>query len=298
MMTSLLQRIERRRALVGVVGLGYVGLPMAVEFVRAGFQVLGFDIDGTRVAALNAGISHIPDVDGAYFQQIAQAGLFTATSQFERLAEVDTMSICVPTPLNKTKEPDISYVVNAAEHAAATLRPEQLIVLESTTYPGTTEELLLPMFERTGLRAGSDFFLAFSPERIDPGNPRFTVRNTPKVLGGVTPRCTEVASALYGAAVETIVPVSSAKVAEMVKLFENTFRAVNIGMANELAEMSNVLGVDVWEIVDAAATKPFGFLPFYPGPGLGGHCIPIRSALSRLEAPLAELSGALHRAGE
>jgi UDP-N-acetyl-D-glucosamine dehydrogenase len=274
-MSSLLRRIEQRRAVVGVVGLGYVGLPLAVEFAHAGFRVLGFDVDATRVAALNAGVSHIPDVDGTIFQRFVMTGAFEATSDFARLAEADTISICVPTPLRKTKDPDISYVVSVAECVAKTLRPDQLIVLESTTYPGTTEELLLPMFESTGWQVGSDFYLAFSPERIDPGNPHFNVHNTPKVIGGVTDRCTKHAIALYSSAVETVVAVSSPKAAELVKLLENTFRAVNIGMANELAQMANILGVDVWEVVRAAATKPFGFMPFYPGPGLGGHCIPI-----------------------
>lgn len=274
-MGSLLDRIEQRRAVVGVVGLGYAGLPLAVEFARAGFDVIGFDIDPVRVASLNAGISQVPDVDSAVVFQLVQSGMFTATSAFERLSEVDTVSICVPTPLNKTKDPDISYVLNATEQVAKTLHAEQLVVLESTTYPGTTEELLLPLFEHTGLHVGSDFFLAFSPERIDPGNAQFNVRNTPKVIGGVTERCTRLATALYSTAVDKVVPVSSCKSAEMVKLLENTFRAVNIGMANELAEMSNILGVDVWEVIEAATTKPFGFMPFYPGPGLGGHCIPI-----------------------
>ncbi len=274
-MDSLITRIQQRRAVVSVVGLGYVGLPLAVEFGRAGFRVIGFDVDDMRVASLNAGLCYIPDVDAELFQQQVQSGAFTATADFSRLAEADTVTICVPTPLRKTKDPDISYVVAAAEPVAQTLHAQQLIVLESTTYPGTTEELLLPMLEATGLQVGSDFFLAFSPERIDPGNARFSVRNTPKVIGGVTPQCTKVAADLYRAAVDTVVPVSTPKVAELVKLLENTFRAVNIGMVNELAQMANILGVDVWEVIEAAATKPFGFLPFYPGPGLGGHCIPI-----------------------
>jgi UDP-N-acetyl-D-glucosamine dehydrogenase len=274
-MSTLLSRIHQRSAVVGVIGLGYVGLPLACEFARAGFRVAGFDVDAERVAALNAGICHVPDVQSTVLQQLVLTGAFSATTDFAGLAEVDAVSICVPTPLRKTKDPDISYVVNAAQHVAHTLHPDQLVVLESTTYPGTTEELLLPLFEATGLRAGSDFFLAFSPERIDPGNPRFNVRNTPKVIGGVTPRCTELAAALYAAAIETVVPVSAPRVAELVKLLENTFRAVNIGMANEIAQIANILGVDVWEVINAAATKPFGFLPFYPGPGLGGHCIPI-----------------------
>jgi UDP-N-acetyl-D-glucosamine dehydrogenase len=274
-MRSLLGRIEQRHALVGVVGLGYVGLPLAVEFARAGFRVVGFDVDAARVASLNRGICHISDVDPAVLRRLVAAEAFYATNDFDKLADVDAVSICVPTPLRKTKDPDISYVVSAAKHIAATLHPGQLVVLESTTFPGTTEELLLPMFEATGLRVGSDFCLAFSPERIDPGNKRFNVRNTPKVIGGVTPQCLDIATALYRAVVETVVPVSSPKSAELAKLLENTFRAVNIGMVNELAQMANLLGVDVWEVIEAAATKPFGFLPFYPGPGLGGHCIPI-----------------------
>jgi len=274
-MSSLMNRLEQRTATVGVVGLGYVGLPLATEFARAGFRVLGFDVDQARVESLNQGICHIADVETALLRRSLDEGKFQATGDFARLAEVDAVSVCVPTPLRKTKDPDVSYILAAAEQIARTLHDGQLIVLESTTYPGTTEELLLPMFERTGKKAGKDFHLAFSPERIDPGNPRFTVRNTPKVIGGLTPACTEAACALYRAVVETVVPVGSPTVAELVKLLENTFRAVNIGMVNELAQMADVLGVDVWEVIDAAATKPFGFLPFYPGPGLGGHCIPI-----------------------
>jgi UDP-N-acetyl-D-glucosamine dehydrogenase len=272
---SLLTRIEQRRAIPGVMGLGYVGLPLAVGFAQAGFQVIGFDIDQNRVTALKQGKSPIADVDGALLRELIETGKLVVTDDFKRLAEVDTISICVPTPLRKTRDPDISYVLNAAEHITQSLSPGQLIVLESTTYPGTTEELLLPMFEKMGLSVGQDFFLAFSPERIDPGNARFNLRNTPKVIGGVTEQCTRLASALYSTTVEQIVPVSSPKVAELVKLLENTFRAVNIGLVNELAQMANILGVDVWEVIQAAATKPFGFLPFYPGPGLGGHCIPI-----------------------
>jgi UDP-N-acetyl-D-glucosamine dehydrogenase len=274
-MAGLLTRIEQRKATVGIIGLGYVGLPLATEFAQAGFHVVGFDVDSARVAALNQGICHIPDVDDAVFERLVKSGQFRATDDFAQLAEVDAVSICVPTPLRKTKDPDISYVVAAAEQVAKSLHPGQLIVLESTTYPGTTDEVLLPRFEQSGLRVGKDFFLAFSPERIDPGNPRFNVRNTPKVIGGVTAQCTRLAVALYSAAVDEVVPVSSTTVAEMVKLLENTFRAVNIGMANELAQMADILNVDVWEVIGAAATKPFGFMPFYPGPGLGGHCIPI-----------------------
>jgi UDP-N-acetyl-D-glucosamine dehydrogenase len=274
-MTTLRERLECRTAVVGVMGLGYVGLPLAVEFARAGFHVLGFDVNHERARSLNRGICDTPGVDAADLRRLVEAGYLYATDKMSRLAEVDTVSICVPTPLRKTQDPDISFVVAAASQIAETLHPGQLVVLESTTYPGTTEELLLPLFTRTGLSAGEDFFLAFSPERIDPGNERFTIRNTPKVVGGVTPRCTQLALTLYSAAVEHVIPVSSPKVAELVKLLENTFRAVNIGLVNELAQIANILGVNIWEVIDAASTKPFGFLPFYPGPGLGGHCIPI-----------------------
>lgn len=273
-MSELLGRIEQRNAVVGVIGLGYVGLPLAVAFAQAGFQVIGFDVDNERVAALNEGISPIQDVSSWTLQQVVQT-TFQATCDFSRLAEVDTVSICVPTPLQKTKEPDISYVVNATKHIASNLHPGQLVVLESTTYPGTTEELLQPMLEKTGLRVGSDFFLAFSPERIDPGNTQFSLQNTPKVVGGITEQCTHLAVALYSTIVEQVVQVGSTKVAELVKLLENTYRSVNIGLANEFAQIADILGVDIWEVIAAASSKPFGFVPFYPGPGLGGHCIPL-----------------------
>ncbi len=271
----LLDRLKTRSARTGVVGLGYVGLPLAVEFARAGFRTTGIDLDPRKVNAVNAGRSYIPDVPDADVTEHARAGRLTAAADFGVIAELDTVNICVPTPLRKTKDPDMSYVVSACERIAEHLHPGMLVVLESTTYPGTTVELLQPMLEANGLKAGVDFFLAFSPERVDPANERFNTRNTPKVVGGLTPTCTDLASALYGAAIETIVPVSSPGVAEMVKLLENTFRAVNIGLVNELALMCDKLGIDVWEVVDAAKTKPFGFMPFYPGPGLGGHCIPI-----------------------
>jgi UDP-N-acetyl-D-glucosamine dehydrogenase len=274
-MRSLRRRIQQRRALLGIVGLGYVGLPLAVEFAQSGFHVLGFDLDSGRTSAINQGISYIPDVDPETLRRVVSTGALQATDDFQRLADVDAVSICVPTPLRKTKDPDITYVLSATEQVARFLHRGELVVLESTTYPGTTEELLLPMLEDGGLRVGSDFFLAFSPERVDPGNEHFTLRNTPKVIGGITPCCLELASMLYSVVSERVVPVSSPKAAELVKLLENTFRAVNIGMVNELAQMANLLGVDVWEVIDAAATKPFGFMPFYPGPGLGGHCIPI-----------------------
>jgi UDP-N-acetyl-D-glucosamine dehydrogenase len=272
---ALLDRIERRRARVGVVGLGYVGLPLIVEFAKNGFQTIGIDVDEAKVAAIRAGRSYIPDVPTGELARLTNTGVLQATTDFSAVADLDTINICVPTPLRKTKDPDMSYVVSAVEQIAEHLHPGMLIILESTTYPGTTEELLQPILERGSLKAGVDFFLAFSPERVDPGNAVYHTRNVPKVVGGLTPSCARLAEALYATAIEKIVPVSSTRVAEMVKLLENTFRAVNIGLVNELALMCDKLGIDVWEVVDAAATKPFGFMPFYPGPGLGGHCIPI-----------------------
>lgn len=271
---QLYRRIEQRSATVGVIGLGYIGLPLAIEFARAGFRVTGFDIDGDRVESLNAGICHISDVDNAAFQE-ALGTTFRATGRFEQLAGMDVVTICVPTPLKKNKEPDISHVMNAAEQVARYLHQGQLIVLESTTFPGTTKELLLPLFERRGLHIGRDYFLAYSPERIDPGNRHFSLRTTPKVVGGTTGQCARQAIELYSAIIEQVVPVTSPEAAELVKLLENTFRAVNIGLANEFARMADFLGIDIWEVIQAAATKPYGFMPFYPGPGLGGHCIPI-----------------------
>ena len=272
---SLQKKIESRRARTGVVGLGYVGLPLAVEFAKAGFHTTGIDLDERKTSAIMAGRSYIPDVPTAHVRAYRDAGKLDATTDFSIVNELDTINICVPTPLRKTKDPDMSYIVSAAEAIAAHLHPGMLIVLESTTYPGTTEEVVQPLLEAAGLKAGLDFFLAFSPERVDPGNPTFQTHNVPKVVGGLTPDCLRLASALYSSAIETIVPVSSTRVAEMVKLLENTFRAVNIGLVNELALMCDRMNIDVWEVVDAAKTKPFGFMAFYPGPGLGGHCIPI-----------------------
>jgi UDP-N-acetyl-D-glucosamine dehydrogenase len=266
---ALLQRIRTNSARTGVIGLGYVGLPLAVEFARAGYRTTGIDLDATKIARLNAGESYIDDVPTADVAELTAAGQLSATNSFDVLNELDTVNICVPTPLRKTKDPDLSYIVAAAEQIASRLRPGMLVILESTTYPGTTDELVLPILERSGLKGGQDFFLAFSPERIDPSNPTFNTRNVPKVVGGLTPSCTALAQALYESAIATVVPVTSPRVAEMVKLLENTFRAVNIGMVNELALMCDRLGIDVWEVVRAAATKPFGFMPFYPGPGLG-----------------------------
>jgi UDP-N-acetyl-D-glucosamine dehydrogenase len=272
---ALLDRIRSRDAHVGVIGLGYVGLPLAVEFARAGFSVTGFDVDAHKAARINAGTSYIPDVPDAELAAAVTGGKLRATTDMRALGEMDAIDICVPTPLRKTRDPDLSYVVLAVEAVAATIRPGQLVILESTTYPGTTEEVVRPMLEAKGLQADVDFLLAFSPERVDPGNQRFTTKNIPKIVGGVGPASTEAASLLYGATVQTVVPVSSTRVAEMVKLLENTFRAVNIGLVNEIALMSHKMDIDVWEVIDAAKTKPFGFMPFYPGPGLGGHCIPI-----------------------
>ena len=274
-MQALMRKITERTAHVSVLGLGYVGLPLAIDFAQAGYTVTGIDPDAHKVAGLQAGVSHVQDIDHAELQEVMNSGRLRVTSDFEALREVDTISICVPTPLNKTKEPDISYIVTATEAIVERLHPGQLIVLESTTYPGTTDEVILPRLEATGWRAGKDFFLAFSPERIDPGNAEFRLKNTPKILGGVTTQCTQVAYYLYQQIITTVVPVSSSRTAEMVKLLENTFRAVNIGLVNEVALMCARLGLDVWEVINAAATKPFGFMPFYPGPGLGGHCIPL-----------------------
>ena len=272
---SLLEKIESRRARTGVVGLGYVGLPLAVELAKAGFHATGIDLDERKVDAVNEGRSYIPDVTTADVEALHKAGKLDATTDFAIVKELDTINICVPTPLRKTKDPDMSYIVSAVEAIAKHLHPGMLIVLESTTYPGTTDEVVQPLLEATGLKAGVDFFIAFSPERVDPGNPTFQTHNVPKVVGGLTADCRKLAAALYGTAITTIVPVSSTRVAEMVKLLENTFRAVNIGLVNELALMCDRMNIDVWEVVDAAKTKPFGFMAFYPGPGLGGHCIPI-----------------------
>lgn len=271
----LANKIQNRTAVSGIVGLGYVGLPLAVEFARAGLPVLGFDITQSKVDTLNRGESYIQDVPTSVLGPHVASGKLSATSDFARMAEVDTINICVPTPLRKTKDPDMSYIVAATEKIAQYLHPGMLIILESTTYPGTTDELLLPMLEKSGLKCGVDFFLCFSPERVDPGNPNFQTYNIPKVVGGITPACTELGRMFYAQSLQTVVPVSSTSVAEMVKLLENTFRMINIGMVNELALMCDRMKINVWEVIDAAATKPFGFMPFWPGPGLGGHCIPI-----------------------
>jgi UDP-N-acetyl-D-glucosamine dehydrogenase len=272
---DLLARLKKKNFTAAVIGLGYVGLPLAVEYAGAGISVIGIDVDGSKVRTLRAGKSYIGDIPSEAIRDAVAAGLLRVTSDFSALAEADTVNICVPTPLRKTKDPDLSYIVSAAEQVAKYLHKDMLIVLESTTYPGTTEEVLVPMFEQGGLKVGRDVFLAFSPERVDPGNVKYTTKNIPKVVGGVTPRCTKVATALYDGVLETVHPVSCATVAESVKLLENTFRSVNIGLVNEIALMCDRMGIDVWEVIDAARTKPFGFMPFYPGPGIGGHCIPL-----------------------
>jgi len=272
---ELIGKAQRREALFGIVGLGYVGLPLVVELAKAGYRVLGFDISERVVNGLNAGHSHVKDISDAQLREALAAGRFEATTDMSRMGEPDAVSICVPTPLSKFKDPDVSYIVAATDSVKRTLRRGQAIILESTTYPGTTREILQPALESTGLTVGTDFFLAFSPERVDPGNPTWKTHNTPKVVGGITENCTRVAVALYEPAIERLVPVSTTEAAELVKLLENTFRSVNIGLVNEMAIVCDKLGVNVWEVIEAASTKPFGFMKFLPGPGLGGHCIPI-----------------------
>ncbi|MFN2576650.1 MAG: nucleotide sugar dehydrogenase [Pyrinomonadaceae bacterium] len=273
--TDIINLIKDKRARVGVVGLGYVGLPLASEFAGAGFRTTGFEVDEKKVDEINRGRSYIADVDSQTIKQAVDAGRLAASTDFDLLRECDAIIICVPTPLRKTKEPDVSFILAAAEQIKQRLRRGQLIILESTTYPGTTDEVLMPMLQETGLKLDEDFLLAFSPERVDPGNPQFKTHNIPKVVGGVTDDSTETAAFLYSQIVNDVHAVSSARVAEAAKLLENTFRAVNIGMANEMARLCYALNIDTWEVIRAAATKPFGFMPFYPGPGIGGHCIPL-----------------------
>ncbi len=272
---NLLRKLAAREAQVAIVGLGYVGLPLAVEFAEAGFSVIGMDVDAEKVRQINLGESYIDDVSSERVNALVDKGKLRASNQYGDLRQVDAISICVPTPLRKTGDPDMSYIVQAAKSIAEIRHRGMLIVLESTTYPGTTEEIILPAIIGDDLSVGEDIFIAYSPERIDPGNARYSVRNTPKVVGGITSDCAEVAKALYQAAIDTIIAVSSPTAAEMVKLLENTFRAVNIGLVNEMALMCDKLDIDVWEVIQAAASKPFGYMPFYPGPGLGGHCIPV-----------------------
>ena len=272
---QLIQKFERRTGRVGVIGLGYVGLPLAVEFAKAGLRTVGIDINTDRVRQLNAGRSYITDIPSSELAGLVKSGKLSATTRYNVLKDLDGVMICVPTPLRKSRDPDISYIVSATEALAKHLHRHQIISLESTTYPGTTREVILPMLEATGLKVGGDFFLGFSPERIDPGNKVYTTKTIPKVVSGITPACGKALDLMYGQIIQKIIPVSSTDVAEMVKLLENPFRAVNIGLVNELALMCHRLGVDVWEVIEAAKSKPFGFMAFYPGPGLGGHCIPI-----------------------
>ncbi|KAA3632172.1 MAG: nucleotide sugar dehydrogenase [Calditrichaeota bacterium] len=272
---ELCKKIKERKTHAGIVGLGYVGLPLSVELAHAGFNVTGFDISEKKVKLLNSGKSDIDDIPDSAVREIVSSKKFKATTSWKDIAKMDTVSICVPTPLSKTKDPDVSYILNALDSLKKYLKKGALVVLESTTYPGTTEDLILPILSENGKKVGEDFFLAFSPERVDPGNITFTTKNTPRVVGGITPNCTKIAKTFYEQTIPNIHTVSSTQAAEMVKLLENTFRSVNIGLVNEVALMCDRLGLDVWEIIDAAATKPFGFMPFYPGPGLGGHCIPI-----------------------
>lgn len=271
-------KIDAREARIGVIGLGYVGLPLAVELGEAGFRVTGFDVDTTKIESLEAGRSYIGDVESADLKTQLDAGRFEATADFTKLADVDVINICVPTPLRKTRDPDVSFIAAAVDEIRKHLHEGQLIILGSTTYPGTTHEFVIPMLEDSGLVIGKDFSLAFAPERIDPANAKFKVKNVPKVVGGETPLCTDLACAVFDTVFDTTVPVSSTQAAEMVKLLENTFRAINIGLANEIALMCEKLDLDVWEVIDAAATKPYGFMKFTPGPGLGGHCIPVDPA--------------------
>jgi UDP-N-acetyl-D-glucosamine dehydrogenase len=292
------EKIRTRTARVGIIGLGYVGLPLAMEFAKAGYPVTGIDVQESKVARLNAGESYVQDVGNDCLRPLVESGKFRATTDFSAVTQLDTINIAVPTPLRKTKDPDLSYIVSACQETAKYLGPGKLVILESTTYPGTTDELVLPMLERPGLKVGEHFFLCFSPERVDPGNAKYQTANIPKVVGGITPACTQMGALLYSQALETVVPVSSTRVAEMVKLLENTFRMINIGLANEIALMCDRMGINVWEVIDAAATKPFGFMPFYPGPGLGGHCIPIdpfylswKTKQAGIEARFIDLAG-------
>ena len=295
---TLISKIRSKTARIGVIGLGYVGCPLAVEFAQAGYDVTGIDVQSSKVDTINSGNSHIQDVPQTAVERLVRTGKLRATSDFAVIRDLDAISICVPTPLRKTKDPDMSYVVAACQEIARYAHPGMLIVLESTTYPGTTQELLLPMLETETTRVGTDLFLCFSPERVDPGNPNFQTSNIPKVIGGITAECTNMGALLYSQVLKKIVPVSSTQVAEMVKLLENTFRLINIGLVNEIALMCDRMGINVWEVIEAAATKPFGFMPFYPGPGLGGHCIPIdpfylswKTKQAGIEARFIELAG-------
>jgi UDP-N-acetyl-D-glucosamine dehydrogenase len=298
---ALEEKIATRTARPAVVGLGYVGLPLLAELARAGFRAIGVDVNAEKVEALRAGRSYVLDVPEAAIAPGVREGRILVSTDFDLLRDADTIDICVPTPLRKTKDPDVSFIVAATDEVAARFQPGKLVILESTTYPGTTEELLLPKLSASGLKVGEDFFLAFSPERVDPGNPQYVTRNIPKVVGGITPVCTRLAQQLYETTVERVVPVSSTRVAEMVKLLENTYRSVNIALVNELALLCDRMDLNVWEVIEAAATKPFGFMPFYPGPGLGGHCIPIdpfylawKARQTGFETRMIELAGQIN----
>ena len=298
MAKELENKIRSRRAQVGIIGLGYVGLPLAVELASAGFHVTGIDVSEAKAERVNLADSYIGDVPSETLAPLVESGNLRATADFSVVQQLDTINICVPTPLRKTKDPDMSFIQSACQEIAKYFHPGMLIILESTTYPGTTDEVLLPMLTLPGMEVGRDFFLCFSPERVDPGNPKFNTSNIPKVVGGCTPVCTELGRLFYSQALQHVVPVSSTQVAEMVKLLENTFRMINIGLVNEIAMMCDRIGINVWEVIDAAATKPFGFMPFYPGPGLGGHCIPIdpfylswKTKQAGIEARFIELAG-------
>ena len=295
------EKIRTRRARVGIVGLGYVGLPLAVEFAKAGFTVTGIDVSEAKSQRVNAGDSYVGDVPSNVLAPLVDSGKLRATADFSAVRELDTINICVPTPLRKTKDPDMSHIVSACRSIAQHFHAGMLVILESTTYPGTTDELILPMLSKSGFQVGRDFFLCFSPERVDPGNPQYQTANIPKVVGGYTQVCTEMGRLFYSQALQRVVPVRSTQVAEMVKLLENTFRMINIGLVNEIALMCARMRIDVWEVIDAAATKPFGFMPFYPGPGLGGHCIPVdpyylswKSKQAGIEAQFIELAGRIN----
>jgi UDP-N-acetyl-D-glucosamine dehydrogenase len=297
----LAEKISAKRARVGVIGLGYVGLPLAVEYAEAGFDVVGIDLLEVKTTSVNMGESYVGDVSSSVLAPLVRKGKLKATTDFSAILGLDTVNICVPTPLRKTKDPDMSYIVDACQELVRYLHPGMLVILESTTYPGTTDELVLPILEKSGLKAGQDFFLCFSPERVDPGNPKYQTKNIPKIVGGTSPACTELGKLFYSQALEQVVPVSSTQVAEMVKLLENTFRMINIGLVNEIAVMCDSMGINVWEVIEAAATKPFGFMPFYPGPGLGGHCIPIdpfylswKTRQAGVEARFIELAGQIN----
>ena len=295
---TLQKRITDKSAKVGVVGLGYVGLPLAVEFAKAGFSVTGIDVLPHKVDAINRGESYIQDIPTSVLKPLVESGHIQATTDFKAVRDLDTINIAVPTPLRKTKDPDMTFIDSACTEISKFFEPGKLIILESTTYPGTTEEVVLPMLAKDGYKVGEDFFLCFSPERVDPGNPQYHTFNIPKVVGGITLACTEMGALFYSQALERVVPVSSTSVAEMVKLLENTYRMINIGLVNEIAMMCDRMGINVWEVIDAAATKPFGFMPFYPGPGLGGHCIPIdpfylswKTKQQGIEARFIDLAG-------